>query len=112
MGSLVNTTTNMPPKTKKKASGPKKAIAKKSTAKKTKKEKPGYKRAKSAYMFFVVDQRSKIEKANPKATFGEVGKLLGEAWGKCKDKSKYEKQAEKDKTRAAKDKAAWEKSKK
>ena len=55
--------------------------------------------------------RAKIVAANPEATFGEVGKLVGAAWKECSDKDKkpYAAQAEKDKARAAKDKAAAEK---
>ena len=33
-------------------------------------------------------ERPAIVKANPNATFGEVGKLLGAAWGKLSDASK------------------------
>ena len=49
--------------------------------------------------------------ANPEATFGEVGKLVGAAWKECSDKDKkpYQAEAEKDKARAVKDKAAAEK---
>merc|ERR1711934_861861 len=85
-----------------------KAKIKKAPAK-AKKAKKGYKGTSSAYMFFAKDQREKLVKANPSATFGEIGKLLGENWKTCKDKSKYEKLAAKDKIRAAKDKAAAEK---
>merc|ERR1711998_319717 len=100
------------PKTKKKTA--KKTIAKgkaapKKTATKAKKEKKGYKSAKAPYMFFCIEERPKILKKTPGMAFGEVGKALGAAWAKLKDKSKYEKLAEKDKARAAKDKAAWEK---
>merc|ERR1712216_10408 len=118
-----NSLTTMAPKAKKspapKKAAAKKAISKKSPAKKTtakkeKKEKKGYKQASSAYMFYAKENRDKIKKKNPDASFGELGKLLGEAWKACaaKDKGKYEKLAEKDKARAAKDKAAWEKTKK
>jgi len=97
-----------PAKTIKKATAGK---AKKATAGKAKKEKKGYKQASSAYMFFAKENRDKIKKANKDATFGELGKLLGEAWQKAsaKDKTKFEGLAAKDKVRATKDKAAWEK---
>ena len=35
-------------------------------------------------MNFCKKERASIVKANPKATFGEVGKLLGAAWAKAK----------------------------
>ena len=46
------------------------------------------KKAPSAYMKFCKKERAAIVKANPKASFGEVGKLLGAAWGKLSDASK------------------------
>ena len=46
------------------------------------------KKAPSAYMLFCKKERPAIVKANPNATFGEVGKLLGAAWGKLSDASK------------------------
>ena len=46
------------------------------------------KRAPSAYMNFCKAERDAVKAANPKATFGEVGKLLGAAWGKLSDASK------------------------
>ena len=41
----------------------------------------------------------------------QIGKLLGAEWRECsaKDKKKFEAMGAKDKIRAAKDKAAWEK---
>lgn len=58
------------------------------TDKKDKKDKP--KRAPSAYMNFCKASRAGIVKSNPKASFGEVGKLLGAAWGKLGDAGKAE----------------------
>merc|ERR1712166_656818 len=87
----------------------KKAAATKApAAKKAKKADKGYKGAASAYMFFAKENRDEIVSSNPDATFGEVGKLLGAAWGEAgaKDKEKFNKLAAKDKIRAAKDKAA------
>jgi len=34
----------------------------------------------SAYMFFAKEQRSIVQGENPNASFGELGKLLGEKW--------------------------------
>ena len=86
-----------------KKSPAKKAAAKKSPAKKTaakpKKDPNAPKRGLSAFMFFSQEQRPAVLKANPNIAFGEVGKKLGEAWAKCKDKSKYEAKAAADKKR-------------
>ena len=69
-----------------------KPAAKKPAAKKTIAKKPAakdkVKKAPSAYMLFCKKERAAIVKANPNATFGEVGKLLGAAWGKLSDASK------------------------
>lgn len=37
-------------------------------------------RAVPAYMLFVKSVRPSVKTANPEATFGELGKLLGEQW--------------------------------
>merc|ERR1712166_789889 len=88
-----------------------KAAKKVAGAKKEKKAKKGYKGAMGAYMFFVQENRSEVTTNNPDASFGEIGKLLGAEWRECsaKDKKKFEAMGAKDKIRAAKDKAAWEK---
>jgi len=71
---------------KKAAKKPAKKAAKKSAKKADKKDK--VKKAPSAYMNFCKASRAGIIKANPKASFGEVGKLLGAAWGKLSDAAK------------------------
>jgi hypothetical protein len=38
------------------------------------------KRALSAYMHFAQENRAKVKEDNPNATFGQLGKLLGEHW--------------------------------
>merc|ERR1711924_118164 len=94
----------------------KKAKSKKAApaAKKAKKEKKGYKGACGPYMFFVNENRDQVKADNPDLSFGELGKELGEMWRNlsAKDKQPFEKMAAKDKIRAAKDKAAWEKANK
>jgi hypothetical protein len=55
-------------------------------AKKEKSDKP--KRAPSAYIIFCTEKRTEIKEANPEATFGELGKLLGQAWAGLSDKDK------------------------
>jgi len=78
--------------------------------KKEKKDPNKPKRALSAYMFFVQDYRERIKSENPDASFGDVGKLLGEKWKTMgpSDKKPYEDQAEADKKRAAKEKGEYD----
>lgn len=61
------------------------------------------KRGLSAYMFFVQEKRAEVKRDHPDATFGEIGKKLGEMWRSLGDeqKSKYEKLAKADKARVA-----------
>jgi len=51
-----------------------------SPKKKKGKKREGPKRPLSAYMFFSKENRSKIEKENPTADFGEKGRLVGAKW--------------------------------
>ena len=64
-----------------------KSPAKKSAAAK-KAAAPKVKRAPSPYIVYCTENRDKIKAANPSATFGELGKLLGAAWGKMTDAQK------------------------
>lgn len=59
------------------------------------------KRAKTAFLFFTMDERPKVKEANPKATFADIGKKLGKQWNKLSaaGKKKYEEQAKTDKAR-------------
>jgi len=50
-------------------------------------------------MLFAKERREEIKKLNPEAKFGEIGKLLGEAWKGLEDKTKYEEMAKEDKKR-------------
>jgi hypothetical protein len=63
-----------------------------------------------AYMFFCKDKRNSIKAAKPSLTTPEIGKELGKLWGTLSDgeKVKYNKQAEQDKVRYEKEKAAYE----
>lgn len=54
--------------------------------KKEKSDKP--KRAPSAFIIFSNEHRESVKKANPDATFGGIGKLLGDAWKELDDKGK------------------------
>ncbi len=72
---------------------------------KTRKDPNLPKRAKSGFMFFCDEHRGKhidrYKKANEKVKISEVAKELGAAWGKLKNRSKYDKLAATDKARYA-----------
>lgn len=55
-------------------------------AKKDKGDKP--KRAPSAYIVFCTAKRTEVKDANPEATFGELGRLLGSLWSQMDEKAK------------------------
>lgn len=71
--------------------------------KRAKKDKNAPKKATTAFMAYSKANREAVKKANPTATFGELGKILGAKWHELSDseKQKYEKEAEKDKARYA-----------
>lgn len=87
--------------------------AKKATKRSAKKDSSDPKRNLTAYMFFSKDYREKVRQENPKASFGEIGKLLGKKWKDMSEKEKvpYVDKAEEDKKRYEKEKAAMEESK-
>ncbi|KAI7907098.1 high mobility group box domain-containing protein [Cokeromyces recurvatus] len=74
----------------------------------SKKDPSAPKRGLSAYMFFSQENRAKVKEENPTATFGQLGKLLGEKWKAMSDEEKkpYIEKAEKDKERYEKEKAS------
>jgi len=79
--------------------------------KKSKKEKnKGPKRALSAYMFFVKDNRQKVLDKYPDLSFGEVGKKLGKMWGDMSDdeKAPYARSNKADKERYDREKANYD----
>jgi len=82
-------------------------VKKKSKGTKRKAKKAGPKRALSAYMFFCQDKRKQVTDENAGIAFSEVGKLLGEMWGKLDDEAKvpYAEQNKKDKERYEAEKA-------
>jgi len=90
-----------------------KNTARKATRKSTKKDSSEPKRGLTAYMFFSKDFREKVRQENPKASFGEIGKLLGKKWKDMSEKEKapYVKKAEEDKERYEKEKAVMEENK-
>lgn len=76
---------------------------------KKKKDPHAPKRSLSAYMFFANDMRDSVRAENPNATFGGIGKLLGEKWKAMTpaDKEPYEAKANADKKRYEDEKAAY-----
>ncbi|KAI9261758.1 high mobility group box domain-containing protein [Sporodiniella umbellata] len=77
-------------------------------SRRAKKDPAAPKRGLSAYMFFSQDNRAVVKEENPNATFGEIGKLLGEKWKNLTDDEKkpYNDKAEADKKRYEDEKAA------
>jgi hypothetical protein len=69
--------------------------------KKAKKDPLAPKKGMSAFMMFSNENRNKIKTDNPEATFGEIGRKVGEAWKALNDKQKvvYTNKAEEDKKR-------------
>lgn len=55
-------------------------------AKVEKDEKP--KRAPSPYIVFCTEKRPEVKAANPEASFGELGKILGSLWKNIDEKEK------------------------
>jgi hypothetical protein len=48
----------------------------------------GPKRAPSPYIIFCSEKRAEVKAANPDATFGEMGKMLGQMWAALDEKEK------------------------
>jgi len=73
-------------------------VATKSDVIRRKKSKVAPKEPRSAYTFFTADKRAEIKEANPKASLGEIGKLLGAAWKALSDgeKAEYIEKSDKD----------------
>jgi hypothetical protein len=59
-----------------------------SSSKKGKDGKPKKKRAPSAFILFGQDHREEIKQSNPSASFGEIGKLIGNAWNSLGENEK------------------------
>jgi len=83
------------------------------TAEKSKKMKDpdAPKRAMSNFMYFSQDKREAIKKKNPNKSTTEISKILGEEWGKAKNRKngikKYEKLASEDMARYEKQKVVY-----
>eukprot|EP00607_Mallomonas_marina_P001504 CAMPEP_0182427700 /NCGR_PEP_ID=MMETSP1167-20130531/18993_1 /TAXON_ID=2988 /ORGANISM="Mallomonas Sp, Strain CCMP3275" /LENGTH=87 /DNA_ID=CAMNT_0024610123 /DNA_START=70 /DNA_END=333 /DNA_ORIENTATION=+ len=63
-----------------------KASSSKVSKKSAKDGKP--KKAPTAYIIFSTEKRAEVKAANPEATFGELGKLLGKMWAEMDDSDK------------------------
>lgn len=64
---------------------PKKAETKKAKASA---DKPKAKRTPSPYILFCKEKRPELKEKHPNATFGEMGKMLGQMWGQMDEKAK------------------------
>jgi len=79
------------------------------TPKKIKKDSKGPKRACTAYIFFSKEMRPKLKSENPKASFTDLGKLIGIKWKELEEgeRQKYNQLAEADKLRFEKEKGEF-----
>jgi len=64
------------------------AATKTRKTKQPKKVKEGPKRPQSAYFLWMAEARAETKKANPEASIGELGKIMGKAWNKLSDEKK------------------------
>ncbi|ORX85896.1 high mobility group box, partial [Anaeromyces robustus] len=73
----------------------------KSNKRKRQKEEGAPKRPITSFMFFSQDKRAEVKRDNPDASFGELGKIIGNLWKNAspEEKEKYEKKASEDKER-------------
>ena len=94
-----------------KKAGAKPALGKNGKPKKKKKAKDPNKpkRAMVAFMFFSIDQRPEVQKANPTLKIAEISKILGEKWRgmSAAQKAKYDAKAAADKKRYEKEMKAY-----
>lgn len=64
------------------------AKAKKTESKGAKSDKPKTKRAPSPYILFCSEKRPELKASHPDASFGEMGKMLGQLWAQMDEKAK------------------------
>lgn len=88
---------------KKNASRLEKKMPKQKKSSPKKKDPNAPKRALSAFMLFSQEKRNQIKTDNPEATFGQIGKLLGESWKSASESEKapFLAKAEKEKEKYA-----------
>nr|CDJ83555.1 High mobility group domain containing protein [Haemonchus contortus] len=87
------------------ASSPKKVKSPKMKAERKKKDPNAPKRAQSAYMLWLNENRAKLSK--PGMSVVDVSRAAGVEWATVKDKSKWEKMAAEEKKRYEKEMAAY-----
>ncbi|ETN77748.1 hypothetical protein RB195_004527 [Necator americanus] len=87
------------------SSSPKKVKSPKMKAERKKKDPNAPKRAQSAYMLWLNENRSKL--AKPGMSVVDVSRAAGVEWAKVSDKSKWEKMAADEKKRYEKEMAAY-----
>ncbi|KAJ3038281.1 Non-histone chromosomal protein 6 [Rhizophlyctis rosea] len=77
--------------------------------KKAKKDPNAPKKPLSAFIIFSNENRARIKEENPAAEFKDIGKLLGTAWRGMgeSEKQKYQKKADQDKERYAREEKAY-----
>ncbi|KAJ3202730.1 Non-histone chromosomal protein 6 [Entophlyctis luteolus] len=92
------------PKAEKTTRAAKAAKEKPAKAPRAKKDKNAPKKALSAYLIFANENRARVRAANPDASFGQVGKLLGHEWKEISEaeKQKYVALQEKEKAKYTK----------
>lgn len=61
------------------------------------------KRALSSFFMFCGEERKKVTATNPYLSIGEVAKELGSRWEQCEDRTKYQRMADRDRKRYAKE---------
>ncbi|THD27560.1 High mobility group protein DSP1 [Fasciola hepatica] len=83
-----------------------------SRTKKRKQDPDAPKKALSAFFLFCQDERPKVRSEHPEWKVGEIAKELGKRWEHCKNKSKYESQAQVEKQRYEKAMAKYKAGKK
>lgn len=57
-------------------------------SKASKDDKPKVKRAPTPYIIYCSEVRKDLVAANPEASFGEIGKMLGEGWKSMDEKKR------------------------
>lgn len=67
--------------------------------KKRKRDPDAPKKALSAFFLFCQDERPKVRSEHPEWKVSEIAKELGKRWEHCKNKPKYESQAQVEKQR-------------
>jgi len=104
---------------KKKKNNPKKESKsskrdEKQNKRKRQKEEGAPKRPITSYMFFSQEKRNEVKNDNPDASFGDLGKIIGNLWKNIspEEKEKYEKKAREDKERYKREMEEFERKKK